>query len=132
MNSATFIGNLVAPAVQKQAQDRTFITFTVAVNRKYGQKEETLYVECIKSGDNAKLLPFLGKGTKVCVQGRVSCHAYIDKQNQAHANLDLAVFELELVGGKSDNQQGNQQQPQQQSVSNPFPTQQQQADNLPF
>lgn len=127
MNSATFIGNLVAPAVQKQSNERTFITFTVAVNRKYGQKEETLYVECIKSGDNAKLLPFLGKGTKVCVQGRVSCHAYIDKNNQPHANLDLAVFELELVGGKTDNQQ-----PQQQSVSNPFPTQQQQADNLPF
>lgn len=127
MNSATFIGNLVAPAVQKQANERTFITFTVAVNRKYGQKEETLYVECIKSGDNAKLLPFLAKGTKVCVQGRVSCHAYVDKQNQPHANLDLAVFELELVGGKADNQQ-----PQQQSVSNPFPTQQQQADNLPF
>lgn len=128
MNSATFIGNLVAPAVQKQAQDRTFITFTVAVNRKYGQKEETLYVECIKNGDNAKLLPFLGKGTKVCVQGRVSCHAYNDKNGQPHANLDLAVFELELVGSKAD----NQQQPQQQSVSNPFPTQQQQADNLPF
>lgn len=130
MNSATFIGNLVAPAVQKQSGDRTFITFTVAVNRKYGQKEEVLFVECIKSGDNAKLLPFLGKGTKVCVQGRVSCHAYIDKQNQAHANLDLAVFELELVGGKADNQQ---QAPQQnvQSVSNPFPTQQQ-SDNLPF
>lgn len=124
MNSATFIGNLVAPAVQKQSNERTFITFTVAVNRKWGQKEETLYVECIKSGDNAKLLPFLAKGTKVCVQGRVSCHGYIDKQNQPHANLDLAVFELELVGGKADNQQ--------QSVSKPFPTQQQQSDNLPF
>lgn len=132
MNSATFIGNLVAPAVQKQANDRTFITFTVAVNRKYGQKEEVLYVECIKSGDNAKLLPFLGKGTKVCVQGRVSCHAYVDKQNVAHAYLDLAVFELELVGGKADNQQSNQPtQSNQQSVNNPFPTQQQ-ADNLPF
>lgn len=129
MNSATFIGNLVAPAVQKKSNDRAFITFTVAVNRKYGDKEEVLFIECIKSGDNAKLLPFLAKGTKVCVQGRVSCHAYIDKQNQPHANLDLAVFELELVGGKADNQQS---QPQQQSVSNPFPTQQQQADNLPF
>lgn len=130
MNSATFIGNLVAPAVQKAANQNTFITFTVAVNRKYGQKEEVLFIECIKNGDNAKLLPFLNKGTKVCVQGRVSCHAYNDKQGQPHANLDLAVFELELLGSKSDNQQ---QAPQQnvQSASNPFQTQQQ-SDNLPF
>lgn len=41
MNQATFIGNLIAQAEQKQSQGGTcFITFSIAVNRKYKDKEE--------------------------------------------------------------------------------------------
>lgn len=109
MNSATFIGNMVAPAVKKGDAAKPFITFTIAVNRKYKDKEDTLFIECIKSGDNNNLLPYLNKGTKVCVQGRVSCHAYLDRNNQARANLDLAVFELELLGNNQQIQQAPQQ-----------------------
>ena len=132
MNQATFIGNLTANAVQKQTQGGTaFITFTLAVNRKYKDKEEVSYIECIKNGDNAKLLPFLTKGTKIAVTGRVSCHAYVDKNNQARASLDLAVFDLELLGGKQQSDNTQQAAPQQ-STQNPFPTNQESNDGLPF
>ena len=47
MNQATFIGNLVAPAVAKSANGNSFITFTIAVNTKYKDNNATLYVECI-------------------------------------------------------------------------------------
>lgn len=105
MNQATFIGNLVAPAVAKSANGNSFITFTLAVNRKYKNTNETLYVECSKNGDNANLLPYLTKVQKVAVMGRISCHAYINKQNLASAVMDLSVYELELVGHKIDTQQ---------------------------
>lgn len=104
MNQATFIGNLVAPAVVKSANGNSFITFTLAVNRKYKNTNETLYVECVKNGDNANLLPYLTKGQKVAVSGRVYCHAYMDKNNIANANLDLSVYELELVGKAKEQQ----------------------------
>lgn len=139
MNSATFIGNLVAPAAKKGNTERTFITFTIAVNRKYKDKEEVLFIECIKNGDNNNLLPYLNKGTKVCVQGRVNCHAYMANNGQPRANLDLAVFELELLGSSQQNQQA--QTTQQQQVQAPQQVQQvplqqalnqQVANDLPF
>ena len=130
MNSATFIGNMVAPAVKKGDAAKPFITFTIAVNRKYKDKEEVLYIECIKSGDNNNLLPYLNKGTKVCVQGRVSCHAYLDRNNQARANLDLAVFELELLGSQQGQQQA--QAPQQTQPMQQVPLQQALSNDLPF
>lgn len=105
MNQATFIGNLVAPAVAKSANGNSFITFTLAVNTKYKDNNDTLYVECIKNGDNNKLIPYLTKGQKVAVMGRISCHAYINRQNLASAVIDLSVYELELVGHKIDTQQ---------------------------
>lgn len=133
MNNASFIGNLTANAVQKQAQSgNNFITFTIAVNRKFKDKEEVLFIDCIKSGDNANLLPYLQKGKKIYVSGRVSCHAYIDKNNQARASLYLAVFELELLSSNTDN---NSATPAAQSQQNPFPTNPAPAvgnDGLPF
>lgn len=139
MNSATFTGNLVAPAAKKGNTERPFITFTIAVNRKYKDKEEVLFIECIKNGDNNNLLPYLNKGTKVCVQGRVNCHAYMANNGQPRANLDLAVFELELLGSSQQNQQA--QTTQQQQVQAPQQVQQvplqqalnqQVANDLPF
>ena len=139
MNSATFIGNLVAPAAKKGNTERPFITFTIAVNRKYKDKEEVLFIECIKNGDNNNLLPYLNKGTKVCVQGRVSCHAYMTNNGQPRANLDLAVFELELLGSSQQNQQAQttkQQQVQAPQQVQQVPLQQalnqQVANDLPF
>lgn len=134
MNSATFIGNLVAPAAKKGNAEKPFITFTIAVNRKYKDKEEVLFIECIKNGDNNNLLPYLNKGTKVCVQGRVSCHAYMANNGQPRANLDLAVFELELLGNSQQSQQAQvSQQPQQvQQVPLQQALNQQVSNDLPF
>lgn len=134
MNQSFFIGNLVANAVQKNANGNNFITFTIAVNRKYKDKESVLFVECIKNGDNANLLPYLQKGKKVAVCGRVSCHAYTDNQGQPRASLDLSVFELELVSssGATNTQQTTQPSAtQEQTPINPFPTNQQ-SNGLPF
>lgn len=104
MNQATFIGNLVAPAVAKSANGNSFIKFTLAVNTKYKDNNATLYVECIKNGDNNKLIPYLTKGQKVAVMGRISCHAYINRQNLAAAVMELSVYELELVGKAKEQQ----------------------------
>ena len=119
MNQATFIGNLTRPAELKSVNGgNSSTTFTLAVSHRYktrdgAKKEDTSFIECIMNGNTQNLLPYLQKGSKVCVVGRVSCHAWIDKQNQAHANLDLNVRELELLGSSNSQQAAQpQQQPQ--------------------
>lgn len=102
MNQATFIGNLTANAVQRATRDgsETYATFSVAVNNRRRDTEETLYVNCVKTGNTAAIVPYLTKGTKVAVTGRVTCSAWIDKQGMPHASLDLFVRDFEFVGGK--------------------------------
>lgn len=102
MNQATFIGNLTAAATPRTSRDgqEQYITFTVAVSQRMRDgSKRALYVECSKTGDNKNLLPYLTKGCKVAVSGRVGCHAYVTRDNQAAASLDLRVLDLELVGG---------------------------------
>ena len=112
MNQATFIGNLTANAVQRATADgtATYATFSVAVNRKTKNgAEETTYVDCVMGGNTAGVVPYLTKGKKIAVTGRVSCRAWIDRQGQPHANLELRVWELELCGGRDNAEQGQTQ-----------------------
>lgn len=113
MNQATFIGNLTANAVQRATADgaATYATFSVAVNRKTKNgAEETTYVDCVMGGNTAGVVPYLTKGKKIAVTGRVSCRAWIDRQGQPQANLELRVWELEFCGGRD-----NAEQPQTQA-----------------
>ncbi len=101
MNQATFIGNLTADAVQRTAQNGTpCATFTVAVNRRHGDTQETLFVQCTKAGNTERIFPYLRKGTRLAVTGLVTPHAWIGKDGTPRAGLDLFVRDFEFVGGK--------------------------------
>lgn len=126
MNQASFIGNLVSDAQQRTSRDGTgqFITFTVAVNQRQPDGQQTAqYVDCVKTGDNARLVPYLTKGKRVFVTGRISARAYADRQGLPKAGLDLYVRDLELCGS-NDNQPAAQapqpQQPQAIQPAQPF------------
>lgn len=125
MNQATFIGNLTKTAETKHVNSgKPFTTFSLAVNRKWKAndgiiREEVQYIDCIMNGNISAITPYLTRGTKVCVVGRVSCHAWTNNKGEAIAGLDLNVREIELLGGRQNVQQPAQQstfaQPQNQS-----------------
>lgn len=102
MNNATFIGNLTADAKQHQGADgRMFVTFDIAINYRRHGTNAVMYVSCFRTGDNARLLPYLTKGQKVCVVGPVSITTYTAGNGDARAKLNVLVSELELVGGRA-------------------------------
>ena len=102
MNHATFIGNLTADAKQHQGADgRMFVTFDIALNYRRRGAEAVMYVSCFRTGDNARLLPYLTKGQKVCVMGPVSITTYTAGNGDVRAKLNILAIELELVGGRA-------------------------------
>ena len=102
------IGNLGADAELRRQDGREFITFKVADTRKWhdaaGQEHtETQWISSNMNGAQNALLPYLKKGTKVYVDGSPSTRIYSSTMDRAmKAGLNLAVFNLELVGGSSD------------------------------
>lgn len=102
------IGNLGADAELHRQDGREFVTFKVADTRKWrdaaGQEHtETQWISCTMNGAQSALLPYLKKGTKVYVDGSPSTRVYSSTVDRAmKAGLNLAVFNLELVGGSSD------------------------------
>lgn len=108
---ATLIGNLGANAEIKSADGREFVSFRVAHNDSYkgadgNRVESSMWVDCTMSCSNGRpaVLPYLTKGTAVCVVGQVSTRVYSSEKDRCmKAGLKLHVQRVELIGAAGDN-----------------------------
>lgn len=110
MLQCTMIGNLGANAEIKAADGREFLTFRIAHNDSFtkadGTKtESSMWVDCTMSCANGRpaVLPYLQKGTTVCVTGNVTLRVYSSEKDRCmKAGMTIHVKNLELIGGASD------------------------------
>ena len=110
MLQCTMIGNLGANAEIKAADGREFVTFRIAHNESFtgadGTKtEKSMWVDCTMSCTNGRpaVLPYLKKGTAVCVVGNISTRVYSSEKDRClKAGITIHVMKLELIGGQSD------------------------------
>jgi single-strand DNA-binding protein len=88
-------------------------SFSVAVTTKWTDRQTqekkervTWYsVSCWnRLSDIAK--QYVRKGTQIMVVGTVTARAYMDKNNQPQASLDLRAENFQLLGGRGDNMSG--------------------------
>ena len=108
---ATLIGNLGANAEIKTADGREFVSFRVAHKDSYKgadgtRVESSMWVDCTMSCSNGRpaVLPYLTKGTAVCVVGQVSTRVYSSEKDRCmKAGLKIHVQRVELIGAAGDN-----------------------------
>lgn len=74
----------------------------------------------MRRDDPTKLLPYIKKGTKVFVQGRMSVNSYMNNGNPA-SSINLFADRLELLSAKQSDERPNPQSDQTNG-----------ADDLPF
>lgn len=104
------IGNLGANAEIKTADGREFVTFRIAHNDSFKgadgvRKETSMWVDCTMNCSTGRpaVLPYLTKGTTVCVVGNVSLRVYSSEKDRCmKAGLTIHVQKLELLGGSGD------------------------------
>lgn len=114
MIKMTVIGNIGADAVQRETNGRKYTTFNVAVSSKYKNQdgtetERTTWISCARDGQSA-IDQWLKRGRQVYMEGTPSVSMFTDNQGHPNCNLKLAVHRIELLGGRDENQQQNQQQ----------------------
>lgn len=73
LNSVIIIGRLCKDAELKYTQSGTAISnFSIANNRKFGDKESVSYFDLVMWGKGAEALsPYLLKGKKIAIEGRM-------------------------------------------------------------
>ena len=119
------IGNLGRDCTVNEVNGKSVINFNVAHSERFKdaqgtQVEKTTWVNCSYWSDRTAVAPYLKKGQLVFAEGTPEVETYTNKEGQQAANLRLRVFSIQLLGGKTDDNQGDsgqQQQSQQSSGS---------------
>jgi single-strand DNA-binding protein len=99
MNVCTFTGNLGKDCRVASVGGTTVCNFNVAAKSGFGEKEQTIWLNCALWGKQAesKLPQYLLKGAQVAVSGELGTEEYEGK-----LSLTLRIGSISLVGGKRD------------------------------
>lgn len=126
MNVFTASGNIGRDAEVRNAGGTSVAGFSLAVKSGYGDKAQTVWVDCSLWGKQAEsgLVQYLKKGQFVVVTGELGT-----REHEGKTYVTLRVSNVTL-GGKQDaqksvqgqqaHQQGYQQQPQQRPQQNSY------------
>lgn len=124
------IGNLGNDAEIKEFGGKKYVSMNVAHSEKRKDGgDTTIWVSVLWYGEGGNLLQYLKKGTKVFLRGRLVPKAYLDKNNQPQCSVNMYANEVNLCGGKSENNNATSQGTTTPSVA-PTPTPGE--DDLPF
>lgn len=119
LNRVLISGNLTFVPELRTTQAGTFVlNIGVAVNerRKNNQtgqwEDHPVFVDCVMFGNRAeKIAPFLDKGMKVAVEGRLRYNQWEDRNTgQKRGKLDVIVDEIEFMSSNRPRQGEYQQE----------------------
>jgi single-strand DNA-binding protein len=116
INRVVLVGNLTSdPQYSKTQSGISYARFTVAVNRKYGQNDETAFIRCVAWRQTADFLnQYAKKGNTVGVEGHITTGSYDDKTTGKKVyTTEVTVDSAQLIGSRnsSETQQTSQQAP---------------------
>lgn len=119
MNVCTFVGNLGADCRTNSVNGTAVCNFTVAAKSGFGDKEQTLWLDCALWGKRAEtgLVNYLVKGQKVAVSGELGT-----REHDGKTYLTLRLSDVTLCGDKGSAPGGGQQQQQQSTPQPAAPT----------
>lgn len=103
MNKCVFIGNIT------REPELTFIPstgmavckFGLALNEGYGDKKETIFLNCVAFGKVAEnIAQYTGKGSKVAIDGKIKTGSYQNKEGKTIYTTDVIVNTIEFLNKK--------------------------------
>ena len=99
MNLLIVTGNLGKDAQARNVNGTAVANFSVAVRSGYGDKEQTIWVDCALWGKQAesKLMDYLVKGQQVAVSGEMGT-----REHEGKTYITLRVNTIDLIGKKGD------------------------------
>ena len=98
-NRITLVGNLTRdPEIRYVGSGAAVTKFTLAVNRRSKQQEETDYIDCVAWDKLAETCnTYLKKGMSCLVDGRLSIRSYDDKDGNKRKATEVVVNTMQML-----------------------------------
>jgi single-strand DNA-binding protein len=101
-NRITLVGNLVRdPEIRYINSGAPVTKFTLAVNRRAKQQDETDYIDCVAWDKLAETCnTYLKKGMSVLVDGRLSIRSYETKEGEKRKAAEVVCNVMQMLDRK--------------------------------
>src|ERR1700738_4454499 len=98
-NRITLVGNLTRdPEIRYVGSGAAVTKFTLAVNRRSKQQEETDYIDCVAWDKLAETCnTYLKKGMSCLVDGRLSIRSYETKEGEKRKATEVVVNTMQML-----------------------------------
>ena len=98
-NRITLVGNLVRdPEIRYVGSGAAVTKFTLAVNRRAKQQEETDFIDCVAWDKLAETCnTYLKKGMSCLVDGRLSIRSYETKEGEKRKAAEVVVNTMQML-----------------------------------
>ena len=118
VNKAIIVGTLgTDPDMKYTADSKAIANLSVATSEDWkdkqtGQKQsKTEWHRVVAFGRLAEIMgEYLKKGSQVYIEGKIQTRKWQDQNGQDRYSTEIVANELQMLGGKQDNQSGVQQQ----------------------
>jgi single-strand DNA-binding protein len=97
-NRVILAGNICADPVSRQAGESLVTMFTIAVNRRFKDKEETAFVDCEAWGKSGELIAAnLRKGSPIHIEGRLKSDKWQTQAGEKRQKLMVVVDNFQYL-----------------------------------
>ena len=113
INRVVLVGNLTKdPVLRKTQTGQSVTSFTVAINRRYKDQEQTDYVNCVAWNQPGEYLAqYAKKGNMVGVDGRISTRSYDDKDGKKVYVTEVVCDNVNIIKSAQGSVQSPAYQP---------------------
>lgn len=104
MNKVHLIGNLTKePELRYTGNNKAVASYTIAINNRYGQQQETDYINITTWGNSAEFVKkYFKKGQPIAITGRLKNRNYEDNNGVKHYSMEVVTENIEFVGSKKE------------------------------
>lgn len=104
INKLILQGRLCKSVDKRMTQnDNSVASFTIAWSEKYGQTEQSLFMNCVAWNNQAEFISkYFKKGDMVVVEGKLTTRSYEDGNGDKRYVTELIVEKSHFCGNKQD------------------------------
>lgn len=103
MNHVCLMGRLTAePELKRTQTGKDILSFTLAVDRGYGDKKATDFLSCVAWEHTARFInQYFRKGSLIAVEGSIQTRSYEDKNGNKRTATEIVVSQTHFTGEKA-------------------------------
>jgi single-strand DNA-binding protein len=101
-NLAVLSGRLTAdPELKVTPNGKSVCSFTIAVDRGYGNNKETDFITCVAWEQRAEFISkYFSKGSEIGIEGNIQTRKWQDKNGNNRIAFEIKVNNTQFIGSK--------------------------------